>query len=251
MIITLTSTVIATELERVDDFAGVLTETQSQTLLERANTISEKYRCDVAIITVDEMNDNDGAYIWARSILEDYNLGYGEDRSAILLFLSLAERDYALVAYGFGNTAFTDYGKDVMLDNFILPLLRDNRFYDAFSVYLDKSEEFLALARDGTPFDIHNDPNYSDDSILLKLVAVIIIPLLIAFIICSIWKSQMKTARLAKTACNYIPAGGFQLTGSADTFLYQTRTQVKIQSSSSSGGTSTDSRGFSGRSGKF
>jgi len=61
----------------------------------------------------------------------------------------------------------------------------------------------------------------------------------------------MKTARIATTACNYIPPGGFQLTGSEDTFLYQTVTRTKVQSSSSSGGTSVDSKGFSGRSGKF
>jgi len=163
----------------------------------------------------------------------------------------MAERDYALIAYGFGNTAFTDYGKDVMLDNHILPLLRNNRYNEAFSAYLDKAEEYLAMARDGTPFDRHNDPNATDTSYMLKLGVIIIIPLLIAFIVCSIWKSQMKTAVLARTACNYIPPGGFQLTNQEDVFLYRTTQRIKIERSSSSGGTTTDSRGFSGRSGKF
>jgi len=165
--------------------------------------------------------------------------------------LSMAERDYYMIAHGFGNTAFTDHGKDVMLDKYILPLLGDNKFYEAFSVYLDKAEEFLEMARDGTPFDIGTDPEAVRTGNLIKVAVTILLPLLIAFLICANWKSKMKTAKIATTACNYIPANGFILTGQADTFLYQTVTRTKIEKSSSSGGTTINSSGFSGRGGKF
>jgi len=244
---------IAADLDLVTDITGTLTDAQKERLNQRAERISEQYRCEVAIVVIDAMDDRAGAFAWAQQIYQDYNFGYGSDRSGVLLFLSLAERDYSLIAFGFGNTAFTDYGKDVMLDNYILPLLGNNRYYDAFSAYLDKAEEFLAMARDGTPFDIHTDPAAQRTSNMIKIAVVIIVPLIIAFIICSVWKNQMKTARVATTACDYIPPGGFQLTGYADTFLYRTvtRTRVKIQSSSSSGGTTTNRSGFSGRGGKF
>jgi len=242
---------IAADLDLVTDITGTLTESQKERLNERAERISEQYRCEVAIVVIDAMDDRAGAYAWAQHIYQEYNFGYGPEKSGILLFLSLAERDYYMIAFGYGNTAFTDYGKDVMLDNYILPLLGNNRYYEAFSAYFDKAEEFLAMARNGTPFDRHTDPAAQRESNLIKIAVVIIVPLIIAFIICSVWKSQMKSARIATTACNYIPPGGFQLTGHADTFLYQTRTRVKIQSSSSSGGTSVNSRGFSGRGGKF
>jgi len=231
--------------------AGILSQEERNALQRRAEGISSKHRCDVIIFVIDDMTDNDGAYIWARHAFEEFDFGYGDEKSGIMLFLSMAERDYALIAYGYGNTAFTDYGKDVMLDNHILPLLRNNKYYDAFSAYLDKADEYLAMARNGTPFDRHTDPNATDTSFMIKLAATILIPLLIALIVCSVWKSQMKTAVPARTACNYIPAGGFQLTDQADTFLYQTVQRIKIERSSSSGGTTTDSRGFSGRSGKF
>jgi len=253
--------VSAADIDLVTDITGTLTDTQKEQLNQRADRISEQFRCEVAIVVIDGMADNDGAFEWAMYLYDELNFGYGPDRSGVLLFLSLAERDYSLIAFGFGNTAFTDYGKAVMLDSYILPLLGDNRYYDAFSVYLDKAEEFLAMARDGTPFDRHTDENANihtgseeqHTSIMFELAVVILVPVIIAFIVCSVWKSQMKTARIATTACNYIPPGGFQLTGSADTFLYQTITRTKIQSSSSSGGggTTTNSRGFSGRSGKF
>jgi len=252
LFIGLTSAVYAADLDMVTDITGTLSESQVAQLNERAVSISQQYQCDVAIIVIDAMTDSDGAFAWAQYLYNQYNFGYGQDRSGILLFLSMAERDYAMVAYGFGNTAFTDHGKDVMLDRYILPLLRDNRFFDAFSAYLDKSEEFLRLARDGSPFDVGTDPDAQSSSILIKLAVTILLPLMIAFGICTMWKSQMKTARMAVSACNYIPPGGFVLTGQADTFLYRTVTRVKMQSnSSSSGGTTIGGSGFSGRSGKF
>ena len=247
----LTTVVAAADIDLVTDITGTLTDTQIERLNQRADRISEKFMCDVAIVVIDRMTDNDGAFEWAMHIYDEFNFGYGRERSGVLLFLSLAERDYYLIAFGYGNTAFTDYGKDVMLDKYILPLLGNNKYYDAFTAYLDKAEEFLEMARDGTPFDRNTDPDAQLTDILIKVAVVIFVPLIIAFFICSAWKSQMKSARVATTACNYIPPGGFRLTGSVDTFLYQTKTRVKIQSSSSSGGTSTNSRGFSGRGGKF
>jgi uncharacterized protein len=241
------------DLALVVDAADILTFEQWERLLARAEAISHQHRCDVIIITIDEMTDDDGAYEWAIYIYEEYNYGYGVQKSGILLFLSMAERDYALIAYGFGNTAFTDHGKNVMLDRHILPLHADNRYYEAFNVYLDKADEYLAMARAGNPFDKNTDNYMSTEDFLYRLAAVIILPSLLAIFICHRWQNQMKTAVKATTAHNYIPANGFRLTGQSDNFLYRTTTQTKIENNntSRSGGTTKDSRGYSGRSGKF
>ena len=244
LVFALTPAAMALELELVEDMAGVLTWDEWDELNWLAKEISADHRCDVIIVTLDEMTDNNGAEEWAWQILSSFNYGYGADKSAVMLFLSLAERDFALIAYGFGNTAFTDYGKDVMLDKHILPLLKEDMYFEAFYAYLMKADEYLAMARDGTPFD-------SDNSFWIKLAVTILLPLIVAFILCEMWKRQMKTAVTAKHASYYIPDGGFRLTGQADTFLYKTHSRTKIQKSSSSGSTTTNSRGFSGRSGKF
>jgi len=253
LVILLSSTAFAADIDLVEDLANILTTEQRAMLLERAETISAKYRCNVAIFIMDEMDAGENARMWAEFIYNHYNLGYGSENSGLLLFMSMADRDFALVANGFGHVAFTDHGKDVILDRHVLPLLRRDNYYEAFNVYLDKAEEFLSLARDGTPFDVNTDPDAPGMSPLLKVAIVILLPMFIAWLICSAWKSQMKTAKIAKTACNYIPPGGFNLTGQVDSFLYQTVTRTKIQtsSSSSSGGTTKSSSGFSGRSGKF
>ena len=142
---------LAADLNLVADGADLLTYDEWDTLNKRAEEISEKHQCDVAVVIIDEMSDDDGAYDWAKYIYEEYHFGYGSSKSGLLLFLSMADRDYALIAYGYGNTAFTDHGKDVLLDDFVLPLLGNNNYYQAFGVYLNKADEYLTMARAGTP----------------------------------------------------------------------------------------------------
>ncbi|MGB4312230.1 MAG: TPM domain-containing protein [Natronincolaceae bacterium] len=237
------------ELNLINDYAYLLTDDEYQELNERALAISRNHNCDIAIITIEYMEGED-AYQFAKYLYEEYGLGYGEEKSILLLFLSMEERDYALIAHGYGNVAFTDYGKDVILDDNVLPLLGKDKYYEAFSKYLDLSEEYLEMARDGSPFDKDTDPGYGKLALPFKLGIVFLLPAIIAAIITGIWKSQMKTAVLATTAGNYITADGLRLANQQDHFLYHTETRRKIEKESS-GGTTKDKSGTSGRSGKF
>jgi len=257
LLLGLSAPAFAMEIDRVTDIAGVLTGAQLAQLNVVADEISEKNRCDVFIITVDTLDGLDVEDL-AWEAFDLFELGYGSERSILLLLLSIEERDFALIAYGFGNTAFTDHGKDVMLDRHILPLLAENKYFAAFATYLDKASEYLEMARAGNPFDIDNDPvllaEKSRENFWIKLGITILLPLLIAGVLCFRWKSQMKTATLKREAGQYIPQGGFRLTHSSDQFLFSTETRRTIETNSSggsSGGTTINSRGGSSRSGKF
>lgn len=240
------------ELNLVTDQANLLTQDEYTKLSEKAFKISQKYKCDIAIITTEDMVGYD-TYEYAKQLFNNYSMGYGNERSILLLFLSMTERDYALIAHGYGNTVFTDYGKDVMLDDYVLPLLGENEYYGAFATYLSVAEDFLQRAEDGKAFDIQTDPNRGRLPLPVKLGITFGIPILIATVMCEIWRSQMKSAVLARAASNYINAEGLILTNRQDYFLYRTETRRRIerQSPGSSGGTTTDSSGTSGRSGKF
>ena len=244
----------------VNDSAGILTAAQCDGLNARAEAIAEKYGCAVIIVVINDMYDldinyarDDGdAYVFNKTIYETLNLGYGEDKSCLLLAMSMADRDYWLEPYGYAKTAFTRHGIDVMLDRHMLPLMKENNFYAAFSAYLDKSEEYLRMAREGSPFDTDTDPVLIRNRIIAKTAVIVLLPSIIALIVCLIWRSQMKTAKPAFAADKYIPEGGFKLTGQTDTFLYRVTTRVKIETSSGSGsGSGSSSSGSSGRGGKF
>ncbi|MEA4994482.1 MAG: TPM domain-containing protein [Oscillibacter sp.] len=263
---------MAAELDAVTDAAGLLTDAERGELNDRAEELAAQYQCAVYIVTLEDMEEmgTSDAYDLATAVYTEYDLGYGEEKSGLLLLLSMAERDYALIAYGYGNTAFTDYGKDVLLDEDVLPLLGEDAYYEGFSAYLDTAGEYLSMARDGKPFDVENAPGYNETDgsygvtarpkydegeFAVRLGAVILLPLLLAGGICLYWKRQMNTAVSARTADRYIPSDGFRLTGQQDTFLYRTETRRRIENHSSggghAGGTSMRSGGFSGRSGKF
>ena len=253
MSLSLVSPALAADINWVTDEVGVLTDREWEILDQRAEEIGKEYQCDVAIVVISRMTDDDGAYEWAKFVFENFNFGYGSDKSGLLLYLSMEDRDYSMIAYGFGNTAFTDYGRDVMLEKHILPLLGDDKYFQAFSAYLTKADEFLEMARNGTPFDVNTDPGNEPDP-KVSIAIIILLPMMIAAIPCLLWKNQMYSAVTQSTANQYFTQGSMNLTYSNDVFLRRTETRTKIESSSSSsssGGTTTDSDGYSGSSGKF
>lgn len=238
----------ADEVPLVYDEAFLLSDNEYYELNNRAEEISNRYACEIRVVVLEDMAGSN-AYEVARNIYEDYDFGYGADKSGLLLMLSMAARDYALVAYGYGNTAFTDYGKDVLMDTHVLPLLADNEYYKAFSAYLDTADEYLKMAREGTPFDEATDPEKGKKSFWIRLAVTLLLPLLVAGAVCGFLVQKMKSAVTQRQADEYIAPGGFALAVQQDYYLFRTQTRTRIEKPS--GGTSVDSRGFSGKSGKF
>ena len=257
MLIAAPAAFAAEDADYISDWAYLLTDSQWKELEGRAAAIADRYQCGVYVFTVEDMYEYDvryayddgDAYVFNKSLYEEFNLGTGGDGSCLILCLSTEDRDYWLEPYGFARTAFNSYGIDSMLDGSILPKLKANDYYGAFSGYLDIADEYLRLARAGAPFSRETDPVAIRRAFRWHLGVTILLPLLIAWIVCSVWKRQMKTAVLASAADSYIPQGGFKLTGQSDAFLYRTTTRIKIQKASSSSGSS--SSGSSGRGGKY
>ena len=228
----------------VSDGAELLTAAQAQELDARAWELTQKYRCAVYIVTLTSLGSMDPASA-NQYILDEYGLGYGSDQSCVVLLISTEYRDYDIMAHGYGNIAFTDYGKDKMVERFIGDF-GEGDWYEGFTEYLDCCEEYLHMAREGEPFDVD-----SDRSPLVGIALGVLAPLLIAFIICSVFKAQMKTAKIQKVAQDYIDQQGLVLTAQNDQFLHTTRTERYIEPPKSSGGTSVDSSGSSHKSGKY
>ena len=232
------------------DLDGLLSESEIRDLTTYAKSVTEKYECMVAVITVTGLEGYSAA-AYAEMMYNRYNIGYGPNRSGILLLISLEEREWAMDAYGYGNTAFTDYGKDKLSEAF-LPDLSAENYYDAFYTFISTCEDFLAQARAGNPVDVGS--GYSEDDGIFNFIFIVVLPLLIALIFCLSARKAMKTAVPQRAAQAYIPAGGFQLTDKRDIFRNRTEIRTRIESNSSSGGgggTSVSSSGHSSSSGKF
>lgn len=234
------------QLDLVTDAAGLLTDSQRAELESRAEELSGQYECDVVIVTVDSLSGYTAAD-FNSALYEQYELGWGEEKSGVCLLVSTENRDYDLMAHGTGNTAFTDYGKGILSDKFT-KFFRDDDWYGGFRCYLDTCGEFLQAASEGKPVDRGSDP-YDKFSFLDAVItlAVCFLPALVTVLV---MKRRMKTAVPQAQANAYVEEEGVRITESSDQFLNTTQDRV-LRVRTSSGGTTTGSSGNSHQSGKF
>lgn len=238
----------------VQDTAGLLAAQEWEELEQKAREISQQYQCGVYITTVDDYQDYAGTIRdCAKGLYQQLALGYGSGKDGIMLTLSMADRDYWLLACGdFGNTALTDYGRDAMSEEF-LDHFAENDWYGGFSDYLEACAVYLQAAQDGNPVDVGSDskPLTMGQKVLGAYGIALAVGLVIAFLVCRSFKAKMRTAVEAAEAEEYVPAGGVDIHVRQDHFLHTTTSRRKISKDSDSGGTTVDSDGFSGSGGKF
>ncbi len=240
----------AESLDYVTDDAYILTDSELRKLNEYADSVSEQYGCGIYIVTIDDYREFSSSSVrdCAEDIYAYYELGLGYERNGIMLLLSMADCDYALIAYGeFANSAFTDYGKDVLAGALLDDFSYDD-WYNGFDDYIENSADLLKSAVNGTPLDVHSGNRLT----IMSMIIALIIGCIVALIVCSALKGRMKTAKLKKSAVEYITASGLQLSFASEHFTHITEVREPINNSSSSGGgTSVNHNGFSGKSGKF
>ncbi len=241
-------------LPRLVDEADILSNGEEESLLSTLNEISERQECDVVIITVSSL---DGASVTAAADdFYDYNgYGYGAGDDGILFLLAMEEREYATSTYGFGITAFTDYGQDVMLEK-VVPYLSDGDYYEGFMEFASQCDDYITEAKNNEPYDVDNQRFVFEPS---WIVIALIVGIVVAFIYTGTLKAQLNNVKKNNSAASYVRPGSLNLSVSNDMFLYRnvsrTARPKDTGGSSSSGGSSTrissSGRSHGGRSGRF
>lgn len=236
-------------MPHVTDAAGLLTNEEVMALEAQAKQIAQSYGCAPYILVVDDFRvyeDTDDVFEAGMNLYERWELGYGQERNGLLLILSMAERDYALVTYGsVTHRAFTDYGQDYLCEQF-LDNFRNDDWAGGFQDYLNTSAWLLEQAKNGTPYDVDTAPKGFNP-------LIIVIPLVLALAVCLVLTGQMKTAKRKTEAGDYMVPNGVEMRIVQDMFTHRTVTRQVIQNENKGGGggTTVNSRGFSGKSGKF
>ena len=235
----------AEEQRFVFDEASILTYDEIEELSAKAKEITETYGCEVYAITFPSLDGNE-AWELNEMLYAELKEYYGAGEDVVILMLAMEERQYDIMARGFGNTAFTDYGKDVMAEKFLDDFANDD-WYWGFYDYMTTCDEFLAMAVNGEPFDVDSDEGGSG---LFGIIIAIVISCLIAFAVCSILRAQMKTARIATEAHDYQKE--LNLTNHFDTFSHRDIRRIyNPPKEQSGGGTTINSSGSSHKSGGF
>lgn len=241
------------------DEAGLLTDMQKLRLEDQAQKIASNYGCNPYVLTVASLNGVSPRE-FAKAYYQEHKLGNGDDRNGILFLVAMDSRDYVTITYGRNPTDSTDYGVGILaftdygiskLEDDVVPKLSDGDYATAFRVYLTDCETYLSYYSQGEAFDkgsrLPGAPLFSPVQILI----IVFVPLLIALIVCLIFKAQMKTAKKAAGAGSYLVDNSFQLTDARDDYIRTNRSRRKIErdNSGGSGGSSADSDGFGGSGG--
>lgn len=233
----------------VYDNAGLLSDIEYQTLEDYAREVSQQRQCAVYFVTVDDFRDYGEGDIFnvARQIFLANDFGMGEGKDGVMLILSMADRDYSLIAHGFGETALTDDGREYICEHFLDDFADDDWYHGVFD-YLTYTDDLLSQAREGKIYDRYN---WITGGVLW--VWSLILGAVISLIVCTIQRAMMrKKVHEQTTALDYVQ-GDIHITRKRDVYSHTTEVRRKIEKkdSGSSGSHSHSSDGFSGTSGKF
>ena len=248
------------QLNRREDKADILTDSQEQILMQKLDEISERQQCDVAVVTVYSLMGK-SAQDFADDFYDYNGYGMGTEDSGILLLISMEDRDWAISTYGFGIYAFTDVGIQFLTDAF-LSELSDGDYMEAFTIYADKADDLLTRAANGNPLDA-DDIRQMQKQVWKSRVpgmigAGVVLGILLAYIIT---RASMKKANglIGGGACEagiYMVPGSVKMTGAGE-FRIGTRVnriyspRQEKQSGGSSTHVSSSGRSHGGASGKF
>jgi uncharacterized protein len=246
--------VAASSSYRVDDQAGLLGESQRSALAAELDRISERYGTDIVILTLGEeisiLNPTD----YADTYFENQDLGLGSSQSGMLFMISMADRDWAIATHGEAIDIFNDYAQEQLMDS-ILPALRDNNMYSAFTNLADFSEKTLDNAERGI---------FAEEKVSRPFTFYILPPviaLLLTALIMKGLKSPLTSVGFRSGASSYLLDNSMKIANSNDYFLSSSiaRTAIPKSTETKSGGssgrstthTSSSGRTFGGSSGKF
>lgn len=226
-------------LSPVTDQADLLSRDEEILLIGQAMRIYDEYGIFTAILTVDDLGGKS-----SRDYADDYydQNYYPDYPDGVLLLIAMDTREWYISTCGKGIELLTDYELDqvffAMADE-----LGDDRFYDAFSVYLKTLPLYLAVAPE-------IEPGFGD------FIRILLIALLIGSaaggITLLVMRSQMNTAKPQHSAGDYLVSGSFQIKKHLDFFLYSRVTRTAIPKNNGSS-THRSSGGIShgGRGGRF
>ena len=243
-----------TAASRYIDEVGLLSAAEGQELRARLDQVSEAHQFDVVVAVVQDLDWRE-AHLYAADLFEERGFGYGPGRDGAILLLAMEDRDFGFAALGSGLTAFTPAGQQY-LDKLFLPDLKADRYYQAFLAFAHGVDDFLTMAKAGTPYDSGSIPllpserrSYQIKALGISLVAA----LLAALITAQYHKAKLKSVREEEYAHSYIREGSMVLQNKRDIFLYRHTTRTRREPKSKGGKSFTTSSGrkATGHSGKF
>ena len=221
---------------RVVDNAGILSSSEESSLSDILDEISDRQKCDVAVVTVTDTN--------GKSIMDyaddyyDYN-GYADDGVMLIICMDgvAGERSGWITTKGKGVNYLTDYDIDD-IGYTISSYLSNGNYYDAFVRFADLTDEYVT-------------ENKRINPVVYLLSAMV--GIVVALIGTGAMKKKLKSVNQQYSAMSYVRNNSLDLRQANELYLYSnvTRTAKPKDSEGGRSSTHTSSSGSSHGGGGF
>lgn len=214
--------VSAAQMPRLVDAADLLYDWEEEQILERLDQVSRELQVDLVIVTMESTGGYSADDV-IEAFYDEYGYGYGTNRDGVCLMVAMAERDYRILASGFGADAISmseiyDIGDDVAY------YLSDGDYADAFDTFIDHCIYEIKVEVNGVPFNFG-----------LSLLISLAIGFAVALIATGIMAAKLRSVRSQSAAREYVKPGSMKVKRSTDLFLYRTMDRRRKPQESSSG----------------
>lgn len=113
----------------VNDFAGVMTDTTKQLIMQSSIELQQKTGSQIVVVTVKSLDKN-VLETYTLNILRSWGIGDKQKNNGVLIFLSVNDRQSRIeVGYGLEG-ALPDAKTGRIQDDYMLPYYKDNKFDD-------------------------------------------------------------------------------------------------------------------------
>ena len=204
----------------VFDEYGLLSQDDFSRLEGQGSEYASTYNVGVYLLITNEMGQSNPSSSerneFARQYYLSHDLGVGSGKDGIIFVIAVDSRDYVTVKH-FDDKSHDPFSNDSVneLEDNVVDCLKDDEWSEACSQYYKTVGDHLS-------YFAKNGKQWRKPRIILTLVkvlATLAIPLMIAYGIVSGEKKAMQTARLQTEASNYTKPNSFNLRVSTDTFV--------------------------------
>ncbi len=132
---------------RVNDYTGQLTDDQVKELDDRICSVIDELECDYFFcIVTDEMKGGQSLEDYGDSVYAGNDMGYGGDKTGVMLLIDNDSGDYRISTYGEARTIYSDEALD-SLGSTLISAYRQDGLYPALGAFFDEASRDAALYR--------------------------------------------------------------------------------------------------------
>lgn len=229
------NTPVVDATKKIYDYANLITKDEEEALYNKVQEFINKYDMDMAIVTINS-NPKSSSMAYADDFYDYNNFGKGTNKTGLLFLIDMQNRNMWISTTGDAINIYTDSRINTILD-YTYDKISNEDYNGCVEQFIEKASYFANKGLTGGSKVVTVPKMICNSLIFAGLVTIVFI---------CIGLATHRKPKKKKEASNYITQP-LKLSNKLDTFLDKHVSKVKIETSSSSGGSSTHS-GSSGTS---